>query len=155
MSNLHERMLPTRNVGLNPQPSDHQSMHCISCFCCCCCCFLYNNTLVRRVRRNYFCYLSFRRNKPWQSIPYKIALSVKIPISLRIRAVGSVFSVRLKTLGVLGYPQSALQRLRSDCADAQSDVSLRWAHMQSCRKCCEPAQLSFNWFNCPKHSDSK
>ena len=28
----------------------------------------------------------------------------------------------------------------SDQTDAQADLSLRWAHMQSCRKCFVPAQ---------------
>ena len=32
------------------------------------------------------------------------------------------------------------RRLWSDCADAQSDLSLRCAHMQSCRKYCGPAE---------------
>ena len=38
-----------------------------------------------------------------------------------------------------------LRRLWSDCVDAQADLSLRWAHMQSCRKCCVPAQSSKYW----------
>ena len=33
----------------------------------------------------------------------------------------------------------AQRRLWSACAEAQADLSLRWAHMQSCRKCCFPA----------------
>ena len=44
------------------------------------------------------------------------------------------FRFRLKTPWILAYPQSTLRRLRSDCADAQADLSIRWAHMQSCRK---------------------
>ena len=46
-----------------------------------------------------------------------------------------VISVRLKKLWNLGYPQNAPRRLWSDCADAQTDLSLRWSHMQSCRLC--------------------
>ena len=38
------------------------------------------------------------------------------------------------------------RRLWSDCADAQADLSLRWAHIQYSRKCCAPAQ--FNLFHC-------
>ena len=53
------------------------------------------------------------------------------PVKTQIRE----FTVRLKTFWILGYPQSALRRLRSDCADAQTDLSLRWAHQRSCRKC--------------------
>ena len=56
----------------------------------------------------------------------------KAKISLRIR---------MKTLRILGYPQSALRRLRSDCADAQADLRLRKAHIQSCKKCFAPAKL--------------
>ena len=33
------------------------------------------------------------------------------------------------------------RRLRSACADAQADLSLRWMHMQSFKKCCTPAHL--------------
>ena len=57
-------------------------------------------------------------------------------IKLRIRAGWAMFTAHLKTLWILGYPQCALQRLWSDYADAQADLSLRWAHMQSSRKCC-------------------
>ena len=39
-----------------------------------------------------------------------------------------VFAVRMKTAWVLSYPLSAQQRLRSDWADAQADLSLRLAH---------------------------
>ena len=42
----------------------------------------------------------------------------------------------MKTLWNFGYSQIALRRLWSDCADAQSDQSLCWAHMQCCRKYC-------------------
>ena len=34
---------------------------------------------------------------------------------------------------------SALRKLWSDCADAQADQRLRWAHIQSCMKCCASA----------------
>ena len=54
----------------------------------------------------------------------------------------SVFAVRLKTFYILGYPQNVLQRLWSDCADAQADPSLRFAQAQYCRKFCDPAQMS-------------
>ena len=39
-----------------------------------------------------------------------------------------VFTVRMKKPWVLSYPLSAQQRLWSDLADAQADLSLRWAH---------------------------
>ena len=44
-----------------------------------------------------------------------------------------VFAVRMKKAWVLSYPLSAQRRLRSDWADAQADLSLRWAHTLSCR----------------------
>ena len=43
-----------------------------------------------------------------------------------------VFAVRTKKAWVLSYPMSAQQRLCSDWADAQPDLSLRWAHMPFC-----------------------
>ena len=52
----------------------------------------------------------------------------KTQISLGIRPVWSVFAVRMKKAWVLSYPLSAQQRLWSDWADAQADLSLRWAH---------------------------
>ena len=39
-----------------------------------------------------------------------------------------VFAVRMKKTWVLSYPLSAQRRLWSDWADAQADLSLRWAH---------------------------
>ena len=39
-----------------------------------------------------------------------------------------VFVVRIKKACVLSYPLSAQQRLWSDWADAQADLSLPWAH---------------------------
>ena len=39
-----------------------------------------------------------------------------------------VFAVRMKKAWILSYPLSAQRRLRSDWADAQADLSLRWAH---------------------------
>ena len=40
-----------------------------------------------------------------------------------------VFAVRMKKPWVLSYPMSPQQRLWSDWADAQADLSLRWAHI--------------------------
>ena len=39
-----------------------------------------------------------------------------------------VFAVRMKKAWVLSYPLSTQQRLWSDWVDAQTDLSLRWAH---------------------------
>ena len=39
-----------------------------------------------------------------------------------------VFGVRMNKAWVLSYTLSTQRRLWSDCADAQADLSLRWAH---------------------------
>ena len=41
----------------------------------------------------------------------------------------SVFIVRIKKLCILGYPKCVQWRFWSDCANAQADLNLRWAHM--------------------------
>ena len=53
-----------------------------------------------------------------------------------------VFAVRMKKAWVLSYPLSAQRRLWSDWADAQADLSLRWAHMPFCWFCHEAAYVS-------------
>ena len=50
-----------------------------------------------------------------------------------------VFAVHMKKAWVLSYPLSAQQRLWSDWADAQADLSLRWVHMPYCWFCHEAA----------------
>ena len=39
-----------------------------------------------------------------------------------------VFDIRLKKLCILVYPNCAQWRCWSDCANAQADLNLRWAH---------------------------
>ena len=48
-----------------------------------------------------------------------------------------VFAIRMKKAWVLSYPLSAQRRLWADWADAQADLSLRWAHMPLCWFCHE------------------
>ena len=72
--------------------------------------------------------------EPGTSICY-----VRPVISLRMRTGCKVFAVRLMTIWILGYIQNAMWRLSSDRADAQTVLSLRGSHMQSCRKYCVPA----------------
>ena len=60
--------------------------------------------------------------------PTKWVCPAKTQISLGIRPVWSVFAVRMKKAWVLSYPLSTQRRLWSDWADAQADLSLRWAH---------------------------
>ena len=81
----------------------------------------------------------------WHVRPVKTWVSLGIRPSL-IRA----FTVRTKKAWVLSYPLSAKWRLRSawasqrrlwsDWADAQADLSLRWAHMPFCWFCQDAAQ---------------
>ena len=52
-----------------------------------------------------------------------------------------VFAVRMKKASALRYPFSAQRRLWSDWADAQADLSLRWAHMPFCWFCYEAAHF--------------
>ena len=52
-----------------------------------------------------------------------------------------VFAVRMKNAWVLSYLLSAQRWLWSDWADAQADLSLRWAHMPFCWFCHEAARI--------------
>ena len=52
----------------------------------------------------------------------------KTQISLGIHPVWSVFAVRMNKAWFLSYPVSTQRRLWSDWADAQADLSLRWAN---------------------------
>ena len=45
------------------------------------------------------------------------------------RSLIRVFVVRMKKVWILGYPKCAQWRFWSDCANAQADLNLRWAHM--------------------------
>ena len=69
----------------------------------------------------------------------------KTQISLGIRPVSSVFTVRMKKAWVLSSTMSAQQRLWSDWADAQADPSLSWAHIPLCWFCREAAQIKKLW----------
>ena len=52
-----------------------------------------------------------------------------------------VFAVRMKKSWALSYPLSPLRRLWSDWADAQADLSLRWAQSSFCWFCHEAAHI--------------
>ena len=57
-----------------------------------------------------------------------------------------VFAVRTKKAWVLSYALSAQLRLWSDWADAQADLSLRWARMSLCWFCHNVAHFcNFSW----------
>ena len=52
-----------------------------------------------------------------------------------------VLAVLMKKAWVLTYPLSAPRSLWSDWAEAQADLSLRWAHMPFCKICHALAQI--------------
>ena len=54
-----------------------------------------------------------------------------------------VFTVRMMKTWTLSYPLSAQRRLRSDWADAQTDLSPRLEHMPFCWFCHEVAHMLF------------
>ena len=62
-----------------------------------------------------------------------------------------VFAVCMKKAWVVSYPLSAQRRLWSDWADAQADLSLRWAHMPFCWFCHEAAHIIIND---PRHEET-
>ena len=66
----------------------------------------------------------------------------KTQISLSIRPVWSVFAVRMKKLWVLSYSLTAQRKFWSDWADAQAELSDRWAHRSFCWVCRATALLS-------------
>ena len=87
-------------------------------------------------------------------------LPAKTQISLGIRPVWSESSLSTwRNLGVLSYPLSAQRRLWSDWADAQADLSLRWADTHfvdfvMSQLMLVPVSLgllSWIWWKLPKH----
>ena len=58
--------------------------------------------------------------------------SATIQISLRIRVVWSVFTVRMKKLCIQGCPKCAQWIFGLDCGKTQADLNLHWAHMSEC-----------------------
>ena len=65
-------------------------------------------------------------SRTWENVPSDMK---KTQVNLNIRAVWSVFFVHMKKLCILGYRKCARWRFWSDCANAQSDQNLQWAHM--------------------------
>ena len=59
----------------------------------------------------------------------------------RLPSLIRVFDVHRKKHWVLSYPLSAQRRLWSDWADAQADLSLRWAHWSFCWFCHAQAHI--------------
>ena len=73
--------------------------------------------------------LANHKNEPPHDKTNNVVLRpAKTQISLGIRPVWSESSLSAWRKLVLSYPLSAQRRLWSDWADAQADLSLRWAH---------------------------
>ena len=83
----------------------------------------------------------FTSNEPGHSISLKTACAPSEDW-YHPRKVIWVFADHQKTLWTLFYPQSVLRRLRPDCINAPANLSLRWARMQSCRKCYDLAHMA-------------
>ena len=64
----------------------------------------------------------------WQNQKCGCAPSEDSDQSGHLPSLIRVLAVRMKKAWVLSYPLSAQRRLWSDWADAQADLSLRWAH---------------------------
>ena len=80
------------------------------------------------------------------TVRMKKAWVLSYPLSAQRRfwsdcPVWSVFAVRLKKVRIVSYPLSAKRRPWSDWADAQADLSLRWAHMPFCLFCHDVAHF--------------
>ena len=60
---------------------------------------------------------------------FPLVSPTKTQISLRSRAVWSESSLSAGRNCILRYPESAHWRFWSDCANAQADLNLHWAHM--------------------------
>ena len=88
--------------------------------CCCLCCFLKQNICETPDEMRW---AATWQNQQSDCAPSEDSDQPGHPPSL-IR----VFAVRMKKAWVLSYPLSAQRRLWSDWADAQADLSLRWAH---------------------------
>ena len=64
-----------------------------------------------------------RKRTSWHVRP------TKTQISLRIRAVWSVFLVRMNKCFIHGYPKCAQWRFWLDCVNVQADLNILWVHM--------------------------
>ena len=67
-------------------------------------------------------------------------------LSLGICPVWTVFDVLMKKPWVLSYPLRAQYRLWSAWVNAQTNLSLRWAHRSFCWFCCAQTQLNIGTY---------
>ena len=88
------------------------------------CCMLFVTLFNKSTRGSKICYEPSRdKTNKMACAPSEDSDQPGHPLSL-IR----VFAVCMKKAWVFSYPLSAQRRLWSDWADAQADLSLRWAH---------------------------
>ena len=87
--------------------------------------------------------MEYRRYKPGRSISYTITTDPAKNSGQPAHARSLIKVFVGPSAGSQGSNSSSSgqRRLRSACATAQADLSLRWAHMQSCRKCCAPTRM--------------
>ena len=82
--------------------------------------------------QTHTCMCSFSERREIQLFVWELPLVSSEPWMTKptkwVCAQRRVFAVRMKKAWVLSYPLSAQRRLWSDWADAQADLSLRWAH---------------------------
>ena len=79
--------------------------------------------------------------KPGHSISHKIVWAPNEDSNQHAHQYSLIKVFAGHSLGSLWSKASVggRRRLRSDCANAQADLSLRWAHRQFCNKYCAPA----------------
>ena len=97
------------------------------------------HTFTSEINRNLYSTFHFQNEPPHDKTNKVTVCPAKTQSSLGISPVWSGSS--LKKAWVLSYPLSAQQRLRSDWADAQADLSLCWRHMPFCWFCHEAPQI--------------
>ena len=93
-----------------------------------------------RSKTNTASFARKNRNEPRHDKTNKMTVRpVKTQIS---QSYQSLHYLRLKEPRGLSYPLSGQRRLWSDWADAQADLSFRWAYMPFCWFCHDAAQIS-------------
>ena len=68
------------------------------------------------------------RTEPKRTFWHERAPNGKLNQPAHLRSLIRVFALCAKKLCIFGYPRCAQWRFWSDCANAQADLNLRWAH---------------------------
>ena len=88
---------------------------------------LFPQPLVIQVWDSILTLIRFEPGTRFSTIIHNYAPSEISDLPAHPRRMIKDFAAHLKPIWILGPSQSAHRRLRSDCADAQPDLSLRWA----------------------------